>query len=143
MTLKDDLIKLGNRNPDLRDHIRPVLDRISSSRRPSSVFDRWMSKRGDTYFSCDEFAIAYKEAHPEAHIKYGYVDYSDTTEYGDATDDHAWIYDPELDVTLDPTLEQFEVHHPRYQSNWWRGDDHPHAVEEGTCDSVQCLRQSM
>lgn len=30
MSLKDDLIKLGERQPDLQNHIRPVLDRFSN-----------------------------------------------------------------------------------------------------------------
>jgi hypothetical protein len=39
MDLKDQLIKLGSDNPELRDHIRPVLDRIAA-RPEEEVRDR-------------------------------------------------------------------------------------------------------
>lgn len=39
MSFKDDLIKLGNDEPDLRDHIRPVLDRIDAVEKEASPRD--------------------------------------------------------------------------------------------------------
>jgi hypothetical protein len=35
--LKDQLIRLGNSNPELRKHLKPVLDRISSQSKLKSV----------------------------------------------------------------------------------------------------------
>lgn len=45
-SLKDELIRLGSKNPELREHIRPVLTKISSDRPAGDVYPEWHSSWG-------------------------------------------------------------------------------------------------
>jgi hypothetical protein len=74
----------------------------------------------DDYMACTEFAAAYKREHDDAIIKYGVVE----------GDEHCWVYDPELDRTLDATLSQWAGFKAGCeQDDWWTGDEHPVAEE--------------
>lgn len=86
-----------------------------------TTFDEWATE----YMVCTEFAAAYKRANPEAVIKFGTVD----------GNEHAWVYDPETDRTLDATLGQFFI--VGCEDNWWNGDKHPIAEEREEFNSVE------
>jgi hypothetical protein len=88
------------------------------------TFDEW----SDEYMVCNEFAVAYKRANPNAVIKYGEIDEGDL---------HCYVYDPEKDRTLDPTLSQFSAYNPdKYQDDWFIGDKHPHVDEVAEFDDI-------
>jgi len=79
----------------------------------------------DEYLVCTEFAAAYKRDNPNAVIKFGEV----------AGTEHAWVYDPDEDVTLDATLSQFfDI---AADADFWFGDDHPHATETAEFDNIE------
>jgi len=69
------------------------------------------------FLVCTEFAAAYKRDNPNAVIKFGSVDGTE----------HAWVYNPDEDVTLDATLSQF-FDIPA-DADFWGGEEHPHATE--------------
>jgi len=75
---------------------------------------------------CTDFAAEYKEENPDAIIK-----------FGKAADDeeHAWVYDPEEDLTVDATLGQF--FEPGYEDDYWAGEDHPMAEEQEEYNTVE------
>lgn len=79
------------------------------------------------YMVCNEFAVAYKRENPNAVLKYG------ETAEGDL---HAYVYDPDEDLTLDATLSQFEIYGPQYEDDVFLGDDHPHVEELGAFDDI-------
>ena len=87
-------------------------------------FDEW----ADAYLVCNEFAVAYKRENPSAVLKYG------ETAEGDL---HAYVYDPDEDMTLDATLGQFSAYNPaEYQDARFIGDDHPHVEERAAFDDI-------
>jgi len=71
----------------------------------------------DDHMVCTEFAAAYKRDNSNAVIKFGEVDGTE----------HAWVYDPDEDVTLDATLSQFfDI---LADADFWMGEEHPHAKQ--------------
>lgn len=94
--------------------------------------ERWEAE----YQVCNEFAVAYKEENPHAEICWGFHEGND--------DWHAYIYDPELDVTLDPTQSQFNAYNPcEYVNDWYIGDNHPHVEEQGRVETEAELWEAM
>lgn len=81
----------------------------------------------DQFHVCVDFVAAYKRANPKAIIKFGHVE----------GNGHAWIYDPELDRTLDATLGQFFWQDCR--DDWWPGERHPIAEEETAYESLEAF----
>lgn len=67
--------------------------------------------------TCNGFAWAYAADHNEAVVKVGEMENGR---------EHCWVYDASLDLTIDPTLGQFDGMAPGY----WEGDEHPHCLEE-------------
>ena len=87
-------------------------------------FDDWSSE----YMVCTEFAAAYMRSNPDAVIKFGEVQ----------GNDHAWVYDPETDRTLDATLSQWEGFIAGCErDDWWPGDRHPLAEETEEFHSLE------
>lgn len=86
-------------------------------------FDDW----ADAFMICNEFAVEYKRANPDAVLKVG------VTAEGD---EHCYVYDPDTDRTLDPTLGQFEIYGPQYRDDWFAADDHPHVDERAAYDDI-------
>ena len=88
------------------------------------TFDEWAAE----FMICTDFAAAYKRANPHAVIKFGEVD----------GNEHAWVYDPETDKTLDATLSQWEGFVAGCEEDdWWPGDDHPLADETAEYNDVE------
>jgi len=90
----------------------------------TKTFDDWASE----YMVCTDFAAAYKRANPNAVIKFGTVE----------GNEHAWVYDPDLDRTLDATLSQWDgfiAGCERDQS--WAGERHPMAEETAEYHDVE------
>jgi hypothetical protein len=93
-----------------------------------NTFDDWANE----YMVCTEFAAAYKRANPQAIVKFGAVE----------GDEHAWIYDPAQDRTLDATLSQWAGFKAGCErDDWWPGDEHPVAEETGEYDSVEAFAE--
>lgn len=86
-----------------------------------------LSEWADEYMVCTEFAAAYKRANPEAVIKFGEVD----------GNEHAWVYDPVVDETIDATLGQFFI--AGCEDDYWFGDEHPMAEETAEYGSVEAF----
>lgn len=63
--------------------------------------------------TCNGFGFAYQDEHPNAVVIVG------ETETGT---EHCWVYDPGLNLTIDPTLKQFD----EFDAGYWEGKDHPH-----------------
>jgi len=83
----------------------------------------------DDYLVCTEFAAAYKRDNPDAVIKFGKVDGTE----------HAWVYDPEQDVTLDATMSQFfDID---ADADLWPGDEHAHATQTAEFHTVEAFAQ--
>ena len=62
--------------------------------------------------TCNGFAWKYVENNPNAVVKVG-----ETTTGGE----HCYVYDPALNLTIDPTLGQFDG----LEDGYWEGDEHP------------------
>lgn len=62
--------------------------------------------------TCNGFAWNYKKANPHVEVRDGLVQ----------GDFHCYIYDPETDCIIDPTLDQFDGH----DAGVFNGDTHPH-----------------
>lgn len=93
-----------------------------------NTFDDWATE----YMVCTEFAAAYKRANPQAIIKYGTVE----------GDEHAWVYDPTQDRTLDATLSQWAGFKAGCErDDWWPGDSHPVAEETAEFHSVEAFAE--
>lgn len=74
---------------------------------------------GGAHDTCNGFAFAYAEEHENAIVKDAFVDSSN----GGA---HCFVYDRELDVTIDPMLGQFNG---CPDVGAWEGDNHPYACD--------------
>ena len=64
--------------------------------------------------TCNGFAFAYAEANGNVVVKDAMVD---------GSQEHCFVYDADLDVTIDVTLGQFD---DRPIAGAWDGDRHPH-----------------
>lgn len=84
-----------------------------------------LSEWSNEYMVCTTFAAEYKRANPEAVIKFGEVD----------GEEHAWVYDPVVDETVDATLGQFFI--AGCEDDWWVGDEHPMADETAEYDDIE------
>lgn len=67
--------------------------------------------------SCNGFAWAYVKENPEAVVKVGEME---------GGSEHCWVFDPGLNLTIDPTLGQFDG----LEDGYWEGEEHPHCYEE-------------
>jgi len=70
---------------------------------------------------CNEFSFHYQRENPNAVVKLGRVG----TEEKHSGDWHTWVYDPEIDKTIDLTMRQFDG----YNDFVCDGDEHPHCYE--------------
>jgi len=96
----------------------------------NTEFEDW----ADEYMVCTTFAAEYKRANANAVIKFGTVD----------GNEHAWVYDPNEDKTLDATLSQWEGFVAGCERDkWWHGDDHPLAEETEEYDDVETFAQEV
>jgi hypothetical protein len=76
---------------------------------------------------CNEFAFWYQRENPHAVVKLGRVG----TDEKHSGDWHVWVYDPELDATIDLTMRQFDGH----EDFWTEGDEHPSCYEHDQYES--------
>ena len=89
-------------------------------------FETW----SNGYMVCTDFVGAYLRENPHAVAIHGTVN----------GDDHTWVYDPELDVTIDATLSQFDGFVPGCETDdWFHGDEHPIADEIERFDSLEAF----
>lgn len=88
-------------------------------------FEEW----SEECMVCTDFAAEFKNENPNARIKFGEA-------FGE---EHAWAYDPDEDVTLDPTLGQF--FEPEAEDNYWMGEEHPFATEEKEFDDIESFAE--
>lgn len=94
----------------------------------TKTFDDWASE----YMVCTEFAAAFKRANSDAVIKYGTVQ----------GNEHAWVYDPQSDRTLDATLSQWDGFIAGCeQDDFWPGEEHPMAEETAEFDTVEAFAE--
>lgn len=88
----------------------------------SDEFEQW----SENCMVCTDFAAEYKRENPDATIKFG------KTKEGT---EHAWVYDPEQDATIDATLGQ--VFDPEYEDDYWQGENHPLADAQEDFETVE------
>jgi len=88
-----------------------------------------LSEYEDRFTVCGEFARTYHEENDNVVLKVGLVEGQDV---------HCYVYDKDLDVTIDATLEQFSAYNPaEYQNDFWMGDNHPHLEEMGESEDAE------
>ena len=66
--------------------------------------------------ACNWFSWSYVSNNPNAVVRVG------ETTTGNI---HCFVYDPALNLTIDPTLSQFNG----LEDGYWEGDEHPHMAE--------------
>lgn len=74
--------------------------------------------------SCNRFAFDYQDENPHAIVKVATV----------SGHEHCYVYDPELDATIDATLGQFDR---GPDAGIWNGDEHPHVDDKARIDDYQ------
>lgn len=67
--------------------------------------------------TCNGFAWSYIKNNPNAVVKVGEMENGE---------EHCWVYDPALNLTIDPTLGQFDD----LEDGYWEGVEHPHCYQE-------------
>lgn len=94
----------------------------------TKTFDDWASE----YMVCTEFAAAYARENENAVIKFGEID----------GNEHAWVYDADMDRTLDATLSQWEGFIAGCErDDWCPGENHPLAIETAEFETVEAFAE--
>jgi hypothetical protein len=88
-----------------------------------------MSEYESEFVACDEFARTAAERHDDAVLKIGRLNHGPNPV-------HCYVYLADEDVTLDPTLSQFDAYCGILQNDWFIGDDHPHVTEVAEAETV-------
>lgn len=73
---------------------------------------------GGAHDTCNGFSFAYLNENPHAVVKVNTVN----------GDYHCYVYDPELDATIDATLGQFDG---CPSVGMWDGENHPYTDDDG------------